>query len=371
MGSGNRNIVIIVAIGVLVIALVVFAIFFFGGPSSDDVAVDDVAEKRAEAIAAGLLAEGWRDDLVANPDQTLEAIVDDPKINWANKHMVFVAFVEHTDLTPAECQQLPRGDTIFLAEVQKSIDAGQFSEGMRAYLVALLDIARRYGIDDNEWDDHPEAKEEGNWLNLEHKVVLTVSDAADASINACLYPDVDFEVDYRPGEDTTASQEQPSEADLRNTRRRIDLNAIRGQLTSVFANSRAFPDNSGFDSQVLAQVGQQIYQDKDSETVLPLLANGTSESKIYYINEDRRLNAVAINADNIAAEIVKVALPAPAELHILVGFGCGRHALVNGNQKAGDAQPYAPGDLEVANSRTVAFVYQLEGETQARCDDNL
>ena len=367
MSTGNKRIVFAFIIGFAVVVLILLLIFLIGRSASEDTDSGDATDSAEMPNDDTALPseEAWRNDLAENPDETLKAIIDNSQISWEDKNAVFGAFIEQADLTPAECQQLPPGDSSFLVEVQESVDEDQFSESIQAYLEALLDIARRYDIDDNEWDDDPEAIAEAFWLSLEYKVITTPN---DEGIDICFYPDVDIEVNYSPGDNTPP---KTSEVNLRDTKRRNDIGAIRGQLQTFFANnSGVSPDNADFDRHVLGQFEQSIYQDKDSETAIPLLADKTSAKKIYYIAEDHQLNAAVINADNIATEIVKVVVPAPDELHILIGFRCGRASLTNGNQKAGDANPYAIGDLEVASLKTIAFVYQLESETEARCDDN-
>ena len=368
MDDGSKRIVIALAIGGALVVLIFLAIFFLGRSSSEDVDSDNATDSVEAANDATTVPteEEWRNDLAQNPEATLKAIVANPLVSWEDKNEIFEVFIERVAPTAAECQQLPPGDSNFLAKIQKGIDEGRFSEGMQAYLEALLDIARRYGIDDNEWDDDPPAITEALWLKLEYKAIHKPN---DEGTEVCLYPEVDIEVDYRPGDNTAPAT---SEVLVRNSQRRNDIGAIRGQLVTVLNNNNlVFPDNADFDRNVLEQFGQSIYRDEDSEAVIPLLADKTSAGKIYYIDEDRRLNAVAINADNIDAEIVKVVVPAPDELHILIGFRCGRDSLTNGNQQAGDANPYATGDLEIANLRAIAFVYQLEGEATARCDDNV
>ena len=165
----------------------------------------------------------------------------------------------------------------------------------------------------------------------------------------------------------------------RNTQRRNDIGAIRGQLTTVFTNNNnTYPDNTTFDSDVLAQVEQAVYKDEDSETH-PLLAAGTSsENKVYYVDVGRQIvGTTDANTDALVnTEIVKVIYPGPDELHIIVGIKCSLDVLTGsgtpaaGNLDVGDSNIYVAADVEIATLKTVAFIYQLEGETKPRCEDN-
>ena len=94
------------------------------------------------------------------------------------------------------------------------------------------------------------------------------------------------------------------------------------------------------------------------------LPTTASEQEIYYILTEQT------GAGSVANQVDGKAYPSLDELHVVVGVSCGTAVLAGGNTGIGDANLYQPGELEYASQRNVAFVYQLEGETQARCVDN-
>lgn len=66
--------------------------------------------------------------------------------------------------------------------------------------------------------------------------------------------------------------------------------------------------------------------------------------------------------------------PGVDEIHVWGGRGCGENTdgvLSGGNPSSGETNKYAAADIVPASPRAVAFVYQLEGEPTARCEDDL
>ncbi len=64
-------------------------------------------------------------------------------------------------------------------------------------------------------------------------------------------------------------------------------------------------------------------------------------------------------------------LPTPDSIHILAGLKCGATALPDPGAVNNDSTvKYGGADTDVANSRVFAIIFQLEGETQPRCEDN-
>ena len=64
--------------------------------------------------------------------------------------------------------------------------------------------------------------------------------------------------------------------------------------------------------------------------------------------------------------------PDRQEIHIFGEYACGSEILADGNDEDDDGTAtYITGDLVESNARAVAFVYQIEGEDNARCEDNV
>ncbi|MYB77290.1 MAG: type II secretion system protein [Chloroflexi bacterium] len=64
--------------------------------------------------------------------------------------------------------------------------------------------------------------------------------------------------------------------------------------------------------------------------------------------------------------------PDRQEIHVFGGYACNKDIL-NGGNDTDDSGPskYDINDLVDSNARAVAFVYQIEGEDNARCEDNV
>lgn len=64
--------------------------------------------------------------------------------------------------------------------------------------------------------------------------------------------------------------------------------------------------------------------------------------------------------------------PDRQEIHIFGEYACGNGILASGNDEDdGGTNTYASGDLVASNARAIAYVYQIEGEDKARCEDNV
>ena len=157
----------------------------------------------------------------------------------------------------------------------------------------------------------------------------------------------------------------------RNGQRRTDIGAIRGQLTTVQNNNNGtLPAHTAagiFDTDVLEQIEQGIYK----VDVAPVAFGTTNaEDTVYYVGGSGTVPAIT------------VPLPDPVSLHIITGVECANNIWDGGNASVGDiaalyAVPViasttvtAASKLHLASNRTFVIVYQLEGETTARCEDN-
>ena len=158
----------------------------------------------------------------------------------------------------------------------------------------------------------------------------------------------------------------------RNTQRRNDIGAIRGQLTTVFTNNNnTYPTPARFKTDVADQVEQAIYKD----SAVPALLVGTaSENKIYYSERFHVApgGTTAPTEMEFDTGLGNAAYPAPDELYIVVGASCAKNTLgaAASANALGDSTKFDPADLSFATRKTASFIYQLEGETQARCEDN-
>ena len=64
--------------------------------------------------------------------------------------------------------------------------------------------------------------------------------------------------------------------------------------------------------------------------------------------------------------------PDREEIHIFAEMKCSKTILTSGNDEDDSGtNTYDASDLETSTSRALAFVYQVEGEDSARCEDNI
>ena len=64
--------------------------------------------------------------------------------------------------------------------------------------------------------------------------------------------------------------------------------------------------------------------------------------------------------------------PDRQEIHIFGEYACGGDILADGNNEDDNGTAtYTTGDLVESNARALAYVYQIEGEDKARCEDNV
>ena len=176
----------------------------------------------------------------------------------------------------------------------------------------------------------------------------------------------------------------------RNTQRRNDIGSIKGQLLIVTNQANGvYPSLTKFNTDVLAQIKPSIYKtascsdadhkteaacDTASATWTPPTAvnafntGGAGELKVVY-------TGTPADDDDV--------LPGPDELHIITGVSCGAAEFTKGNPKLGGDEKYttvtaASGGVAAKNSNGViatskrhfSFVYQLEGQGFAQCEDN-
>ena len=181
----------------------------------------------------------------------------------------------------------------------------------------------------------------------------------------------------------------------RNTQRRNDIGSIKGQLLIVTNNANnEYPSLTKFNSDVLAQIKPSIYKAGAAGNTVATPAHCTPASAGATSSDcaDGTIGSPAAVGTWVAATttgalqakagelkiaylsalpiIKNYAFPGPDELHIFVGASCGSSELSGGNTKIGQANLYVDTDLTKTSQRHVAFVYQLEGQEKAQCEDN-
>ena len=171
--------------------------------------------------------------------------------------------------------------------------------------------------------------------------------------------DEDDEDEEEDKEPATAPIASSAELNTRNAQRQADISNLRAQLYTYIANNNGrSPTAAAFGSYVLSQFEFSIYDSGDFSTAL---VDSASEIKIFYLTE---------RSDD--ADLEAAVLPDPNTLHIIMGAECGGHELSGGNPTVGSATAkYMAADIAPANRRAIAFIYQLEGEDNARCEDNV
>ena len=162
----------------------------------------------------------------------------------------------------------------------------------------------------------------------------------------------------------------------RNTQRRSDLANLRAQFDTWTSNNNGkLPSTDAHLESIVGSTGWGHYNGNDDR---PLAANVTvgddstaqtpGEYRIHMTTDTNKATQAAL--DTAAANLIA---PGRQELHIWLQKACGRNILTNGNDKditATADDKYAAGDIVLSNARAVAFVYQIEGEDNARCEDN-
>ena len=129
---------------------------------------------------------------------------------------------------------------------------------------------------------------------------------------------------------------------LDNNERRTDIGAIKGNVHwFVSQNIRMPADQEEFRNSLDALI---IYQ----------------EDKVYYFNGPELFSTEA----DLDSWLAKRSMPEPDELDVIAGASCQSSIL------AGDTGNYHADDLSLAHVRTHAIIYQLEGETTVRCEDD-
>ena len=103
-----------------------------------------------------------------------------------------------------------------------------------------------------------------------------------------------------------------------------------------------------------------VASNSDDGVWTPATTTNTSEYQVGYVRD----------RDPSTGTVVEY--PDRQEIHIFGEMACGQEILTGGNDTddSGGSQ-YASGDIVASNARALTFVYQVEGEDRARCEDNV
>ena len=182
----------------------------------------------------------------------------------------------------------------------------------------------------------------------------------------------------------------------RNTQRRSDLANLRAQFETWTSNNNGkLPSDTDVNQMlsITGSTGWGHYNGNDDEpgvTVMDGSAIATLDIApvLATVGETRPVGPANMLATNTAGEyaifysrdisatnLATIRLPNRQEIHIWGEMECTLEVLTNGNDKdtgivAATGHLYTSADLEQSNARALAYVYQIEGEDNARCEDN-
>ena len=163
---------------------------------------------------------------------------------------------------------------------------------------------------------------------------------------------------------------EPLSVQTKNDRRTAEVLAVKEQIEDFFDDNRHWPTGSEFNRQILGRLKLYIYSYNRNPSVVPGSPDSkTEEGTVEYTASmlGQQITQATLDADLLSSD---VHYPGPDELHVIVGVECKEGGiLAGGNPSLDETAEYAAGDLLLA-PRAVAIIYQLEGEAQARCDDN-
>ena len=156
----------------------------------------------------------------------------------------------------------------------------------------------------------------------------------------------------------------------RNNARRADLALLRAQVDTWTSNNNGkLPETNANLLSIVGSTGWSHYNGNDPEPISTTSADnvvqtGIGEYRVHMFTD----NAAAIPATTLV-------LPGRQEIHIHTQKQCAVGILALGNDidiTAATNSQYAAANADIAdsNARAIAFVYQVEGEDNARCEDN-
>ena len=158
----------------------------------------------------------------------------------------------------------------------------------------------------------------------------------------------------------------------RNTQRRADLGGLRAQVETWTSNNGGkIPSTLAHYNSIIGSTGWGHYNGNLDEPlpVWDTTAVSTENSEPYEV--------VGFTKPTTARTLTGVGYPNREVIHIWFQYECGDTILAGGRDDdvaigtLTIATSYATPDLAVSNARAIAYVYQVEGEDNARCEDNV
>ena len=173
----------------------------------------------------------------------------------------------------------------------------------------------------------------------------------------------------------------------RNTQRRADLSNLRAQIDTWTSNNNGkLPSDSATSDMesIIGSTGWGHYNGNSDEPALSVIDGTTVVAAAASTTAPTRLvgpaNITAASGeytiiygrDATDTNLATFTLPNRQEIHVWGEVACSLDILTNGNDvDDGGTALYVAADLEQSNARALAYVYQVEGEDRARCEDNV
>ena len=157
----------------------------------------------------------------------------------------------------------------------------------------------------------------------------------------------------------------------RDLQRRNDIGSLKTQTYTWSSNQNGrLPQNADDWKDVFDSVDWSAYNGDASQPALSIAAptEPSGQFKVHVITDADQVTQADLNAI-----ITDFYLPGHQEVHIWLGAQCQDEVLASGNDKdvtTSADNRYTNDDMLLASQRVTAFVYQLEGEEGARCEDN-
>ena len=161
----------------------------------------------------------------------------------------------------------------------------------------------------------------------------------------------------------------------RNTQRRADLGNLRAQVDTWTSNNNGkIPSDTAHLASIIGSTGWGHYNGNlasgEPVGVWDTTAASTENSAPYEV--------VAFEKTSTARTLTGVAYPNREVIHIWLEYECDADGIMAGGRDDDTAagtpatgEKYATGDVVLSNARAIAYVYQIEGEDNARCEDNV
>ena len=202
-------------------------------------------------------------------------------------------------------------------------------------------------------------------------------------------------------------------AQSRNNARIADVRLLRDKMDIFLINAKKVPDLADFQSGVVNKVRWEHYHGHSDNPTAVDLATGASGNAAAVAPKDKALKAVSSGAtatvgkhligyarhevlgpDSADGDVSKITLPGQNVIHVWVGYVCDpKGFLTKGNNVVASSYLASPTTTDVGSQRygagsgtwhdgtgtvehhadisrrAIAYVYQLEGESKAYCED--